>query len=1067
MPDFHDEYERIKDFLKHEPRGMNIREISQGLDINRNSVAKYLDILTTQEEVEVRIYGKSKIYNLSQRVPISGLLKFSSNWIIILNRDLCIVQTNDAFLRWTRMHKEKILHRRITDIPLSLCTHPVILDLAGKALAGREAQDELALETGSDHPFFKVTATPTVFQDHSSGIILVFEDITDKKTYETALKNSEEKFRNLVETSADWIWEVDCHGKYTYSSPQVKAILGYEPEEIIGKTPFDLMLPEEAERVSRIFLLSGANSRPVFSLENTCIHKAGHLVTLETNGMPFQDKSGAVAGYRGIDRDITERKRTQDLAGQYQFLQQLIDTIPNPVYYKDIGGVYRGCNRAFETLLGRSRTDIVGKNGYDLFPEEHADIYSEKDHELFGCPGTQIYEYVLPDHFGINKTILFYKATFTNADGSAGGLVGVLVDITERKHAEEALRGSEERYRTVFETNSTATIIIEPDTTISLANSRFESLSGYSREEIVGKKSWTEFIAPNDLERMKEQHSLRRESRTKATTQYEFQFITRSGELRDIVLTVDIIPGTKKSVASLMDITERKRTEERLSEVNNAFLAFGPDPVSNISILTGLAGKMLKGTCAFYNRLEGGMLHSLGTWNAPPGYVYSDRPEGHICNDIIQKEDTSPSVITNLLASPYADSDPNVRQYQLQTYIGVPVKIGGDHLGSLCVVYRSIVSPSRQDLDFLSFLAKAVAVEDERRIAQMALHESEERFRMLLQNVPSIAVQGYNLEGTTQYWNAASEALYGYTAEEAIGRNLVDLIIPPELKGAVRQSIRDMERTGRPIPASEVSLIHKDGTRVEVFSHHALVRNPRSGLELFCIDIDLSERKRVEEALRQANWKLNLLSGITRHDIRNQLLALSMYIYLIEESPGEKEKIAEYTGVGKRIINTISQQISFTKEYEEIGVKAPAWQNISTIITNVIARSPLRNIRVDPVDPALEVYANLLLENVFSNLFDHAVLYGGEQMTFLRVTTRREQEALVICVEDDGQGIAAEDKIRLFSKGFGKQSGPGLYLSREILSITGITITETGDPGKGARFEIVVPAGMYRFPESR
>ncbi len=136
--------------------------------------------------------------------------------------------------------------------------------------------------------------------------------------------------------------------------------------------------------------------------------------------------------------------------------------------------------------------------------------------------------------------------------------------------------------------------------------------------------------------------------------------------------------------------------------------------------------------------------------------------------------------------------------------------------------------------------------------AAAALRESEARFRSLLQSVPTVAVQGYGPDGTTRYWNQASARLYGYTAQEAIGRNLLDLIIPPEMRPDVQRAMQEIARTGQPIPAAELSLQCKDGSRVTVFSSHAIVQAPGREPELFCIDVDLTERKRAEEARQQS-----------------------------------------------------------------------------------------------------------------------------------------------------------------------------------------------------------------------
>ena len=148
----------------------------------------------------------------------------------------------------------------------------------------------------------------------------------------------------------------------------------------------------------------------------------------------------------------------------------------------------------------------------------------------------------------------------------------------------------------------------------------------------------------------------------------------------------------------------------------------------------------------------------------------------------------------------------------------------------------------------------------ERKMVAEDLQESEARFRNLLREVPSVAVQGYSPDGTTQYWNQASEQLYGYSAQEALGRNLVDLIIPPEIREEVKQAIQQMAATGQPIPAAELSLMRKDGSLVDVFSSHTLLQKTRrTEQELFCIDIDLTDRKRTEAALRESEERYRLL----------------------------------------------------------------------------------------------------------------------------------------------------------------------------------------------------------------
>ena len=127
-----------------------------------------------------------------------------------------------------------------------------------------------------------------------------------------ALRESEDRYRNLVETISDWVWEVDRNAVYTFVSPKIRDLLGYEPGEILGKTPFDLMPPDEALRVKEIFLTLAARREPLPAIENASLHKDGRLVILETSGTPFFDADGTFLGYRGVDREIGARKRAEE-----------------------------------------------------------------------------------------------------------------------------------------------------------------------------------------------------------------------------------------------------------------------------------------------------------------------------------------------------------------------------------------------------------------------------------------------------------------------------------------------------------------------------------------------------------------------------------------------------------------------------------------------------------------------------------------------------------------------------------------------------------------------------------
>jgi PAS domain S-box-containing protein len=347
--------------------------------------------------------------------------------------------------------------------------------------------------------------------------------------------------------------------------------------------------------------------------------------------------------------------------------------------------------------------------------------------------------------------------------------------------------------------------------------------------------------------------------------------------------------------------------------------------------------------------------------------------------------------------------------------------------------------------------------------SEMALRESEERFRLLLQNIPSVSVQGYSMDGTTQYWNEASGKLYGYTADEAIGKNLVDLIIPPEMREDVRQACRVMAQTGQPIPASELSLMRKDGSRVAVYSSHALVKKSGGGMELFCIDIDLTDRKLAEDTLQRVNQKLNVLSQLTRKDLTSQTFVLSSYLELTKKQLTGQDQIIETLQKGVQEIQSINKTIEYTKDYQDMGATPPKWQNVKMALLLGLSHISIGKIQHRLETEQLEIFADPLLEKVCQRLFENSVKHG-DHVTLIRVWHTATPDGATIFFEDDGIGIPQEKKEQIFLRNEGFTASRGsLIFVREILSITGITIKETGEPGKGARFEMTVPKGAWRI----
>lgn len=206
-------------------------------------------------------------------------------------------------------------------------------------------------------------------------------DISQRKRTEEALQASEERFRGLVESTSDWVWEVDQKGVFTYVSPQIRNLLGYAPEELIGKTPFDLMPNEEAQRIAEIFKYSAANKTSIRNLENFNRHKDGRLVVLETSGVPFYDSSGDFGGYRGIDRDITERKLVEE---RLEASLREKETLLRELYHRTKNNM-----QVISNLIDLQALDVKDEKTVKLFKETqnriktmalvHEKLYQSKD----------------------------------------------------------------------------------------------------------------------------------------------------------------------------------------------------------------------------------------------------------------------------------------------------------------------------------------------------------------------------------------------------------------------------------------------------------------------------------------------------------------------------------------------------------------------------------------------------------------------------------------------------------------------------------------------------------------
>ncbi|WFN33781.1 PAS domain S-box protein [Methanogenium sp. S4BF] len=347
----------------------------------------------------------------------------------------------------------------------------------------------------------------------------------------------------------------------------------------------------------------------------------------------------------------------------------------------------------------------------------------------------------------------------------------------------------------------------------------------------------------------------------------------------------------------------------------------------------------------------------------------------------------------------------------------------------------------------------------ERKGAERALRVREQEYRDLVENINEVIFR-LDLNGNFTYVSPAINRLVGgagYCPSELIGRNFIEFIHPEDrhrLEGHFHERLSGITKK------STFRLLTDAGSVRWVLESSRPLRENGVVVGIQGVFLDITDLKMMDAALKKANKKLNILSSITRHDILNQITSMNLYLELIEGDAADSEKLREFFEAAEGIMANLERIITFTRDYEDLGVNEPEWQDIGAVISRE-AESFAGVITVNNGVRDLAVYADRMLGKVFANLIGNSVMHGGT-VHGVTVSFEGRGNGGCIIVADDGVGVPGDMKERIFLKGVGKNTGFGLFLSREILDLTGMLIRECGVPGSGACFEILVPEGKFR-----
>jgi len=659
-------------------------------------------------------------------------------------------------------------------------------------------------------------------------------DITDHKQAEEVTRESELRYRTLANSGQGLIWTAGLDKKCDYFNQTWLAFTGRHLEQELGDGWVEGVHPDDLAQCVETYV-TAFDRRERFSMDYRIRRHDGEYRWIQDDGSPRYDSQGNFLGYIGHCLDITDRKQADDTLRETQTLyHSFIEQLPNAVFRKDREGRYVLVNSQFCQLKKLNREEIIGRTPVEIAAQEkltqgdqgHATKYANegKDaHVVILKTGKSIEaEEEYPNADGTKQYMHVVRMPILDASGNIIGTQGILFDITARKLAEDALRESEFTLRESQAIAGLGTYVTDIPNNTWRSSAVLNQLLGLKPAPVRPVEEWVASVHPEDRAMtvayfvdhvVGQRQPFNKEYRIARQDDQAVRWVHGLGRL-----TFNDEGRPIEMRGTIQDITERKLADEALRTSENRFRGLFDLAVDGILIGSpdGACTEMNQQLCVLVGRSR---------------------------DELLGKK-------INVLFTPEVLRETPLRWDLLEQ--GQPVKIvrpikRPDGLEIIVEMH----SKKMPDGSFQSFFHDVTA----QTRAEAALRASEERFRDLLQNVSTVAVQGYRLDGTTSYWNRASELLYGYTSQEAIGHNLLDLIIPAEMQDGVRQAMRHMAETGQPIPASELSLRRKDGSRVAVFSSHSIVQLPGQPAELFCIDIDLTERKQAEAAIRESEEK--------------------------------------------------------------------------------------------------------------------------------------------------------------------------------------------------------------------
>jgi|GEM_PF-736763 len=831
--------------------------------------------------------------------------------------------------------------------------------------------------------------TRAVFSEEGAfaGYAGTVQDITERKMAEERLRESEEKYRALVENVVDWVWQVDGNGIYTYVSPQAEKIMGYPVSEIIGKTPFHYMSPDEAERVGEIFSEIMANCKRIVGLEDRMRTRDGRDVLFETNATPLFDIDGTFIGYIGTCRDITERKRAEDaLRESEEKFRFLAENMADVVWTTDLSLMVTYMSPSVEKVLGFTPEERKKQALEEMMTPasnkrirkgvlEEIKRYEEKGLNTDRYVNIDVEYYHKEGHTVWMENRV--QALF-DQNGAIVGFFGSSRDITDRKRVEDALRESEERYRQLVELSPDMIVVHRGNEILFINEAGVGLLGAESADQLVGS-SVADLVHP-------EYRGVARERVAKLIKEggrspvYEYKLLRVDGTEFDAELIGVIIEyqGGKAIQIIVRDITERKRAEEALKRSEESFRTLFEEIRDGILIIGG--GRIVMANnaiCNFYGIAPADIIGMDATMIVDPEYreIVRDRME-----QILSGEEVP---------------DPSI--YQVTRPKG----------GIRWAEVRSTLIDLRGEKVILSIIRDIT----DKKSAEDALRESEERFRMMADHIREIFWMTDPASKSMLYVSPAYEEIFGESHDELyrnparwmehIHRDDVEMV----------QANQEKQIRGEHT-YEEFRVILPDGSLRWVGNNAYPISDSWGNIyRVTGVAEDITHRKEAEEEIRDSLREKEVLLREIHHRVKNNFQVISSLLDLqINRINNDTAKSVLYRAQQRiRTMALVHERLYRSDDLSSIDFS----EYIHALVRDLyqIYKTGRRVIAID-IDVEMPrmginraIPCGLIINEILSNSLIHAFPPSVKGKGSITIGMKKTNGSGVLSIRDNGVGL--------------------------------------------------------------